>query len=73
MEQLEALQNALNHFGLAEQCTIYINYEADKRKEEKNRRRYFISFNESSYSPQMTYNECNHFILGMEFMKKNNI
>lgn len=71
--QIEALQNAIEHFGLSTKFKLHIDYLADKNKKADNKKKYFIgcNCNDYTYSPRMTYNECNNYIMGMAFNKHN--
>ena len=65
-----ALQNALDSLGLSEEYSLHINHQVDVRKKEENKRKYFLVRNMIG-SGLMTYNECNHFIFGINFQKTN--
>jgi hypothetical protein len=69
--QIKSLQNAIEHYGLSKQFKLHIDYLADKNKKADNKKKYFVGCNEHTYSPKMTYNECNHYIMGLAFYKAN--
>ena len=59
--QLEALNNALQYLGL-KNINLHEKQYNDKRKKVS---KFFLQQGEKSISPLLTYNEMNHFILGM--------
>ena len=63
--QLEALNNALNYFGL-KNIILHEKQYSDKRKKVI---RFFLQKGEKRISPLLTYNEMNCFILGMGAMQ----
>ena len=64
--QLEALNNALNSFGL-KNINLHEKQYNDKRKKVI---RFFLQQGERRISPLLTYNEMNCFIFGMGAMQK---
>ena len=64
--QLEALQNALNSFGL-KNINLHEKQYSDKRKKVS---KFFLQQGEETISPVLDYNEMNHFILGMGAMQR---
>ena len=65
-QQMEALQNALNSFGLTN-INLHEKQYSDKRKKVS---KFFLQQGEETISPVLDYNEMNHFILGMGAMQK---
>ena len=66
IQQREALENALNSFGL-NNLTIYPKISVDKREKKP---KFFLQQGAETISPVLDYNEMNHFILGMGTMQK---
>ena len=64
--QLEALNNALNYFGLKNINPNEKQY-SDKRKKVS---KFFLRQGEKRISPLLTYHEMNCFILGMGAMQR---
>ena len=64
--QLEALNNALQYFGL-KNINIHEKQYSDKRKKVS---KFFLQNGAETISPVLDYNEMNHFILGMGTMQK---
>ena len=65
-QQREALENALNSFGL-KNVILHEKQYSDKRK---NVSKFFLQDGAETISPVLDYNEMNHFILGMGTMQK---
>ena len=65
-QQMEALQNALNSFGLTN-LTLYPKISEDKRKKVS---KFFLQQGVKTISPVLNYNEMNCFILGMGAVKE---
>ena len=65
-KQLEALNNALNYFGL-KNVILHEKQYSDKRKKVS---KFFLQQGAETISPVLDYNEMNHFILGMGTMQK---
>ena len=65
-QQMEALQNALNYFGL-ENVILHEKQYSDKRKKVS---KFFLQQGAKTISPVLNYNEMNNFILGMDAMQK---
>ena len=65
-QQMEALQNALQYFGL-KNINIHEKQYSDKRKKVS---KFFLQQGAETISPVLDYNEMNHFILGMGTMQK---
>ena len=63
--QLEALNNALNYFGL-KNIIVHEKQYNDKRKKVS---KFFLQQGVKTISPVLTYNEMNCFILGMNEMQ----
>ena len=63
--QLEALNNALNYFGL-KNINLHEKQYNDKRKKVS---KFFLQQGEKRISPLLTYDEMNCFILGMAAIK----
>ena len=68
MQQREALENALNSFGL-NNLTIYPKISVDKREKKT---KFFLNFGFKTISPVLSYQEMNSFIMGMGASKKIN-
>ena len=64
--QLEALNNALQYFGL-KNINIHEKQYSDKRKKVS---KFFLQQGAATISPVLDYNEMNHFILGMGAMQR---
>ena len=64
--QLEALNNALNSFGL-KNVILHEKQYSDKRKKVS---KFFLQQGVKTISPLLTYNEMNCFILGMGAMQR---
>ena len=64
--QLEALNNALNYFGL-KNINLHEKQYSDKRKKVS---KFFLQNGAETISPVLDYNEMNHFILGMGAMQE---
>ena len=64
--QLEALNNALNSFGL-KNVILHEKQYSDKRKKVS---KFFLQQGAETISPVLDYNEMNYFILGMSTMQK---
>ena len=64
--QLEALNNALNYFGL-KNINLREKQHNDKRKKVS---KFFLQQGAKTISPLLTYNEMNCFILGMGAMQR---
>ena len=65
-QQREALENALNSFGLTG-LTVYSKISVDKRLKTP---KFFLQQGDETISPVLDYNEMNHFILGIGTMQK---
>ena len=65
-KQREALENALNSFGLTN-LTVYSKISVDKREKKP---KFFLSFGFQTISPVLSYQEMNSFIMGMGAIKK---
>ena len=65
-QQKEALENALNWFGL-KNVILHEKQYSDKRKKVS---KFFLQQGAETISPVLDYNEMNHFILGMGTMQK---
>ena len=65
-QQMEALQNALNSFGLTN-LMIYPKISEDKRLKTP---KFFLQDGAKTISTVLDYNEMNHFILVMGTMQK---
>ena len=59
--QLEALENALNSFGLTN-LTVYPKISVDKREKKP---KFFLNFGFQTISPVLSYENMNIFIMGM--------
>ena len=66
LQQRQALQNALNSFGL-KNVILHEKQYSDKRKKVS---KFFLQDGAVTISPVLDYNEMNHFILGMGTMQK---
>ena len=66
IKQLEALNNALNYFGL-KNINLHEKQYSDKRKKVS---KFFLQQGVKTISPVLTYNEMNCFILGMGAMQR---
>ena len=66
LQQRQALQNALNSFGL-KNVILHEKQYSDKRKKVS---KFFLQDGAETISPVLDYNEMNHFILGMGTMQK---
>ena len=64
--QLNALNNALNYFGL-KNIILHEKQYSDKRKKVS---KFFLQQGVKTISPVLDYNEMNHFILGMGTMQR---
>ena len=64
-QQREALENALNWFGL-KNIILHEKQYSDKRKKVS---KFFLQQGAKTISPVLDYNEMNHFILGMGTMQ----
>ena len=67
-QQLEALENALNSFGLTN-LTVYLKLSEDKREKKP---KFFLNFGFKTISPVLSYENMNSFIMGMGAYKKMN-
>ena len=67
-QQREALENALNSFGL-NNLTVYPKISVDKREKKP---KFFLNFGFQTISPVLSYEEMNSFILGMGAYKRIN-
>ena len=67
-QQREALENALNSFGL-NNLTIYPKISVDKREKKP---KFFLNNGFKTISPGLDYENMNCFIMGMEAIKKIN-
>ena len=65
-QQMEALQNALNSFGLTN-LTLYPKISEDKRLKTP---KFFLNNGFQTISPVLSYENMNSFILGMGTMQK---
>ena len=63
--QLEALNNALQYFGL-KNVILHEKQYSDKRKKVS---KFFLQDGAKTISPVLDYNEMNCFILGMSIMQ----
>ena len=63
--ELEALNNAVSHFGF-KNITLHEKQYSDKRKKVS---KFFLQQGAKTISPVLDYNEMNYFILGMEVMQ----
>ena len=64
--QFEALNNALQYFGL-KNVILHEKQYSDKRKKVS---KFFLQQGLETISPVLDYNEMNHFIFGMGTMQK---
>ena len=67
-QQMEALQNALNSFGLTN-LTVYPEISEDKRMKKP---KFFLNFGLKTISPVLDYENMNCFIMGIGASKKIN-
>ena len=67
-QQMEALQNALNSFGLTN-LTVYPKNSEDKRLKTP---KFFLNNGFQTISPVLSYENMNSFIMGMGAIKKIN-
>ena len=67
-QQLEALENALNSFGLTN-LTVYPKLSQDKREKTP---KFFLNNGFQTISPVLNYENMNSFIMGMGAYKKMN-
>ena len=65
-QQMEALENALNSFGLTN-LTIYPKISEDKRLKTP---KFFLNNGFQTISPVLDYENMNYFIMGMGESKK---
>ena len=65
-QQREALENALNSFGLTS-LTVYSKISVDKREKKP---KFFLKFGFQTISPVLSYQEMNSFIMGMGAMQR---
>ena len=65
-QQREALENALNSFGL-NNLTVYPKISVDKREKKP---KFFLNFGFQTISPVLSYEEMNCFIMGMGAYKR---
>ena len=65
-QQREALENALNSFGL-NNLTIYLKISLDKREKKP---KFFLNFGFQTISPVLNYENMNSFIFGMGAYKR---
>lgn len=65
-QQREALQNALNSFGLTN-LTLYPKISEDKREKKP---KFFLQQGAKIISPVLDYNEMNYFIMGIGVSKR---
>ena len=68
IQQREALENALNSFGLTN-LTVYPKIPEDKREKKP---KFFLNNGFKTISPVLDYKNMNCFILGMGASKKIN-
>ena len=66
IKQLEALNNALNSFGLTN-LTIYPKISEDKRLKTP---KFFLNYGFQTISPVLSYENMNSFIMGMGANKR---
>ena len=66
IKQSEALNNALNYFGL-KNIILHEKQYSDKRKKVS---KFFLQQGVKTISPVLNYNEMNCFILGMGAVKE---
>ena len=67
-QQMEALQNALNSFGLTN-IILHEKQYSDKRKKVS---KFFLNFGVKTISPVLSYENMNSFIMGMGEYKRIN-
>ena len=67
-QQMEALENMLNSFGLTN-LTIHPKISEDKRLKTP---KFFLNFGFQTISPVLSYENMNSFILGMGAYKRIN-
>ena len=67
-EQIEALENALNSFGLTN-LTVYPKLSEDKRVKTP---KFFLNNGFQTISPVLSYENMNSFIMGMGANKRIN-
>ena len=67
-QQREALENALNSFGLTN-LTVYPKISEDKRVKIN---KFFLNFGFKTISPILSYQEMNLFIMGIGAYKRIN-
>ena len=67
-QQREALENALNSFGLTN-LTLYPKISEDKRLKTP---KFFLNFGVQTISPVLSYENMNSFIMGMGEYKRIN-
>ena len=65
-QQMEALQNALNSFGLTN-LTLYHKNSVDKREKKP---KFFLNFGFQTISPILSYENMNSFIMGIGAYKR---
>ena len=65
-QQMEALQNALNSFGLTN-LTLYPKISEDKRLKTP---KFFLNNGFQTISPVLSYENMNNFIMGMGAYKR---
>ena len=65
-QQMEALENALNSFGLTN-LTLYPKISVDKREKTP---KFFLNNGFQTISPVLSYENMNSFIMGMGTMQK---
>ena len=68
IQQREALENALNSFGLTN-LTVYHKLSQDKREKKP---KFFLNNGFQTISPFLSYENMNSFIMGMGASKKIN-
>ena len=68
IQQMEALENALNSFGL-NNLTIHPKISVDKREKTP---KFFLNYGFQTISPVLSYEEMNCFIMGIGASKKIN-
>ena len=68
IQQREALENALNSFGL-NNLTVYPKISADKREKKP---KFYLNFGFQTISPVLSYENMNCFIMGMGAYKRIN-
>ena len=67
-QQMEALENALNSFGLTN-LTLYPKISVDKREKTP---KFFLNFGFQTISPVLSYENMNYFIMGIGASKRIN-